>query len=87
MYINGILSFHEETIRGHERNNLICNTAAAKNIGLAEALGEVVETTIGKVAEFRSVLAPYKELLRYADSFIVSYVGFHFNETWRYRLD
>lgn len=87
IYINDILSFYKETMIGPEQTNTICNIASAKNLTLLEALEELVEYTIARVWEYRAVLAPYPELLKYADGFILSYIGWHFNEAWRYHLD
>ncbi|KAL9116202.1 MAG: hypothetical protein Q9227_000573 [Pyrenula ochraceoflavens] len=87
VFINDILSFYKETICGTERINFICNTAVAKDIELVQALDELIEYTIERVKEVRNVLAPHPKLLHYADGFLMSYVAWHFNESWRYHLD
>lgn len=86
-YINDILSFYKETIRGQERYNFVCNLATTRNCSVKEALEIAVEDTAERVAEMRRVLKPYPNLLQCAEQFLCRYISWHLNTTKRYFLD
>lgn len=84
---NDIMSFYKEAIVGDEKHNYVCSVAVVQGISAEEALVMAIESVVSSVEEVRAVLAPYPELLEYANSFIGGFVGWHFNENERYHLD
>jgi hypothetical protein len=85
-YVNDVMSFYKESIKGVEQRNLICNLAAAQNCTAAEALQQTADIVVARVSEIREILKPHPRLLSHAEDCVMAYAAWHLRNTKRYFL-
>jgi hypothetical protein len=85
-YVNDIMSFYKESIKGIEQRNFICNKAVAQGCTAADALQQTVDVVVARVSEIRQVLKPHPSLLSHAEACITGYIAWHLSNTKRYSL-
>jgi hypothetical protein len=85
-YVNDIMSFYKESIKGVEQRNFICNTAAARNCTPEEALQETTDIVVSRVSEIREILKPHPQLLSHAEDCVAAYAAWHLRNNKRYLL-
>lgn len=86
-FINDMLSFYKETIRGNERINYICNIAKSSGKTALQCLYDTSDVIENRVAEVRRILKPHPALLAHANDYLAGYIGWHICTTSRYHLD
>lgn len=86
-FVNDLLSFYKETIRGTERINYISNVAKSTGKTALQSLYDTSDVIENCVAEMRRILQPNPALLAHANDFIAAYIDWHLCTTSRYHLN
>jgi hypothetical protein len=86
-FVNDILSFYKETVRGTEQINYICNVANATGTTARQSLQDTVDIVEERVHEVRRILEPHPQLLAHANDYISAYIGWHIRTSDRYFLN
>ena len=87
IFVNDLLSFYKETIRGTERINYICNVAKSTGRSALQSLRDTSDAIENCVTEMRCILEPHPALLAHANDYLAAYIGWHIYTTSRYHLN
>ncbi|KAJ4290987.1 hypothetical protein N0V90_010183 [Kalmusia sp. IMI 367209] len=85
-YVNDIMSFYKESIKGDEQLNFISNVANMRGITYLAALEWTCKQVCDKVGAVRAILREYAGLLEVFEDFLRGYISFHLEQP-RYKLE